>query len=157
MALTHTDVAAILEQLQNMSMDEFTIEVGEVRIHASRGGFAQAPPPVAGGKSEAAHIAPAAPAIMEAVAPAAIVIPEDHQVVPAPMVGTFYRRPSPDADPFVEVGARIEKDAPVALVEVMKLFTTLYAPVTGTVTQICADDATLVEYGQPLVVIEPDE
>tara|TARA_A100001037_G_scaffold299130_1_gene324127 strand:+ start:1201 stop:1674 length:474 start_codon:yes stop_codon:yes gene_type:complete len=157
LALTHTDVAAILEQLHNMSMDEFTIEVGEVRIHASRSGFTTAAPTgvLTGGPSDRPPTATKSADSKSATLPE-LDIPDGHALITAPMVGTFYRRPSPDTDPFVEVGSHIEKGAPVAIVEVMKLFTTLYAPVTGKVTHICAEDAVLVEYGQPLIAINPD-
>ncbi len=72
------------------------------------------------------------------------------------MVGTFYRKPSPDAPAFAEVGTRVSVGDPLCLVEVMKLYTTVSAEQAGTVVAVCADDATLVEYGEVLFVIEPD-
>ena len=75
--------------------------------------------------------------------------------VTAPMVGTFYRCPTPEEPPFVEPGSEVESGAPLCLVEVMKLFTTIYAPCAGTVREVRAEDAELVEYGQVLFVIEP--
>ena len=71
------------------------------------------------------------------------------------MVGTFYRCPSPDEPPYVEVGSEVEVDAPLCLVEVMKLYTTIYAKTGGRIARICASDAELVEYDQILFVIDP--
>jgi acetyl-CoA carboxylase biotin carboxyl carrier protein len=70
------------------------------------------------------------------------------------MVGTAYRKPSPDAKPFVDVGARVEAGDRVLLVEAMKTFNDITAPRSGTVTQIYVEDGTPVEYGEPLLVIE---
>ncbi|MDD9918418.1 MAG: acetyl-CoA carboxylase biotin carboxyl carrier protein, partial [Rhodospirillaceae bacterium] len=75
--------------------------------------------------------------------------------VRAPMVGTFYRKPSP-ADPvFVETGQAVKKGDPLCLIEVMKLYTTIEAPIGGTVKAIGANDAELVAHDQVLFVIEP--
>ena len=73
----------------------------------------------------------------------------------APMVGTFYRAPSPDAPPFVEVGSVVRQGQPLCLIEVMKLFTTINSDVAGRVVQIGAENGELVEYGRTLFVIEP--
>ena len=79
-----------------------------------------------------------------------------HQIeVVAPMVGTFYRAPSPDAPPFVEIGSAVVKGQPLCLIEVMKLFTTIAAEHDGRIVQIGAENAELVEYGRTLFVIEP--
>jgi acetyl-CoA carboxylase biotin carboxyl carrier protein len=76
-------------------------------------------------------------------------------VVTAPMVGTFYRQPSPDAPPFVEIDSVVRKGQPLCLIEVMKLFTTIHAEQDGRIVQIGANNGELVEYGQTLFVIEP--
>lgn len=69
------------------------------------------------------------------------------------MVGTFYRSPSPGAPPFVEIGSKVKKGDPICIIEVMKLFTTIHAEWSGTVKEIGAENAELVEYGQMLFVI----
>ena len=71
------------------------------------------------------------------------------------MVGTFYRAPSPDAPPFVEVGTVVKAGQPLCLIEVMKLFTTINSEIGGRIAQIGADNGELVEYGRTLFVIEP--
>jgi acetyl-CoA carboxylase biotin carboxyl carrier protein len=74
--------------------------------------------------------------------------------IKAPMLGTFYRTPKPGAPPFVEVGAMVDKDDPVCIIEVMKLFNTVKAGVQGRIAQICAEQGQLVEYQQVLFLIE---
>ncbi len=75
--------------------------------------------------------------------------------VTAPSVGVFYRRPSPDQPPFVQVGSEVAASDPVCLIEVMKMFTGVVAPCKGRIADILIEDATMVEYGQPLMYIEP--
>ena len=74
--------------------------------------------------------------------------------VRSPMVGTFYRRPSPGEPPYVEVGSEVDVDTPVGLIEVMKLYTTLYARTPGRIAWLCPIDAELVEYDQILFIID---
>jgi acetyl-CoA carboxylase biotin carboxyl carrier protein len=76
-------------------------------------------------------------------------------IVRAPNLGTFYRAPKPGAGPYVSVGQKVDADTEVCLIEVMKLFTNVLAGVAGTVQQILVEDTELVEYDQPLFLIEP--
>jgi acetyl-CoA carboxylase biotin carboxyl carrier protein len=71
------------------------------------------------------------------------------------MLGTFYRAEAPGAAPFVDVGARVSADTTVCLIEVMKMMNSISAGVEGTIVEICAENAQLVEYGQPLFRVEP--
>jgi acetyl-CoA carboxylase biotin carboxyl carrier protein len=71
------------------------------------------------------------------------------------MLGTFYRAEAPGAAPFVDVGATVEPDTIVCLIEVMKMMNSIPAGVAGTIVEVCADNAALVEYGQPLFRVEP--
>jgi acetyl-CoA carboxylase biotin carboxyl carrier protein len=72
-------------------------------------------------------------------------------------MGRFYSKPDPSAAPFVSVGAKVEADATVGLIEVMKLFNAVGAGISGIVTEICVEDAQFVEYGQVLLRIQPSE
>ena len=74
----------------------------------------------------------------------------------APMVGTFYAAPEPSAPPFTEVGARVDEDATVGLIEVMKVFNSIRAGANGVIEQILVQNAQFVEYGQALFLIRPD-
>ncbi len=75
----------------------------------------------------------------------------DLQDLPAPLLGTFYRAPKPGAPPFVEVGAQVEVDTIVGIIEVMKLMNTVRAGVRGTVAEVLAADGALVEFGETLL------
>lgn len=83
-------------------------------------------------------------------------LPEGTELLPSPIVGTFYRAPSPDADPFVEVGDRVEPGQVLCIVEAMKLMNEIEADEAGTIVEIYPEDATPVEYGQPLFAIRQD-
>ena len=72
------------------------------------------------------------------------------ETIAAPMPGTFYRAEGPGMDPFVEVGARVEPDTVVCLIEIMKMMNSVQAGVTGTIVEILAEDAELVADGAPL-------
>jgi acetyl-CoA carboxylase biotin carboxyl carrier protein len=78
------------------------------------------------------------------------------KAVAAPNIGTFYRSPKPGSAPFVEVGQHVTAQTEICLLEVMKLFTSVNSGIDGTVVQICATDAELVEGGQILFYIQPD-
>jgi len=131
MALTDDDVREILRLIDESDLDELRIETAEFKLHVVRG-EAAAP--------EAAS-PPAAPA------PAA---DGKARTIAAPMPGTFYRAEGPGMAPFVEVGARVEPDTVVCIIEIMKMMNSVPAGVTGTIVEVCADDAQLVGDGEPL-------
>jgi acetyl-CoA carboxylase biotin carboxyl carrier protein len=80
---------------------------------------------------------------------------EAHQVeITAPILGVVYRRPAPDQPPFVDVGSDIDEHTTVAIVEVMKLMNQVPAGVSGRIAAILAEDGDLVEFGQPLFVVD---
>lgn len=89
-------------------------------------------------------------------APAPVTVPEGMVGVSAPNLGTFYRAPKPGAPAYVEVGQTVEADTEVCLIEVMKLFTPVSAGTAGVVREVCIDDGQMVEFGQVLVIIEPN-
>lgn len=76
-----------------------------------------------------------------------------HQVL-SPMVGTFYSRSNPDAEPFVEVGTKVQENQVVCVLEAMKLFNEIEAEVSGEIVEILAEDGQLIQYGQPLFIIK---
>jgi acetyl-CoA carboxylase biotin carboxyl carrier protein len=82
-------------------------------------------------------------------------VPQGWTQIRAPSLGTFYRSPKPGTPPFVEVGSNISAETEICLIEVMKLFTTVRAGVKGTVREIYPADSDLVEYNQPLFLVEP--
>ena len=78
-----------------------------------------------------------------------------HKIV-SPMVGTFYRAPAPDTDPYVQVGDRVQENTVVCIVEAMKLMNEIEAEVTGEIVEVLAENGQLVEYGQPLFLVKKD-
>ncbi|SRR5690606_23865331 len=82
---------------------------------------------------------------------------EDHKdlhKITSPMVGTFYKAPSPGADPYVTVGSKVKKDTIVCIVEAMKLFNEIEADVEGEIVEVLVEDGQLVEFGQPLFLVK---
>lgn len=76
-------------------------------------------------------------------------VPEG-KTIKAPMVGTFYQSPSPEADPYIQVGDKVENDSIVCILEAMKLFNEIEAEVSGEIVEILVEDGEMVEYNQPL-------
>ncbi len=133
-------------------LTEIEIEQENLRIRVARTVTQHINMPVA--PAVAAVPAPPAPA---AAAPAPVDAPRGAPAagtVTSPMVGTAYRRPSPDAKPFIEVGSVVQAGDRVLLIEAMKTFNDIVAPRAGTVTAIHVDDGQPVEFGEPLLVIE---
>ncbi|QCX53328.1 acetyl-CoA carboxylase biotin carboxyl carrier protein [Elizabethkingia sp. JS20170427COW] len=99
----------------------------------------------------------ATPAAPQATAPVATPAEDESKyvAVKSPMIGTFYRKPSPDKDVFVNVGDSISVGDTVCVIEAMKLFNQIEAEVSGKIVKILVDDATPVEYDQPLFLVDP--
>ena len=109
-----------------------------------------------------AYQAPAAaPVAAPAAAPAAETKTEStsddskYITIKSPMIGTFYRKPSPDKDVFINVGSEVKNDTVVCVIEAMKLFNQIEAEVSGKIVKILVDDASPVEYDQPLFLVDP--
>ena len=77
-----------------------------------------------------------------------------HIVIKSPIIGTFYRKPSPDKEPFVNVGDKIETGSVVGIVEAMKLFNEIESEISGTIIKVLVDDMSPVEYDQPLFLVD---
>jgi acetyl-CoA carboxylase biotin carboxyl carrier protein len=101
----------------------------------------------------------AAPAPVTSSAPAAPVAApakaDNLITIKSPMIGTFYRRPSPDKPIFAEVGTEVAPGKVVCIIEAMKLFNEIESEISGTIVKILVDDASPVEYDQPLFLVEP--
>ena len=138
------DLAALIE---TTGLTEIEVEREGLRVRVVRSVTIAAAP------QAVAYAAPAG-AAATAAAPAAADLSKHPGVVPSPMVGTAYRRPSPDAKPFVEIGSVVKQGERILLVEAMKTFNDIVAPRAGKVTAIMVEDGQPVEYGEPLLVIE---
>jgi len=174
--LSFAEVGEILQLVQSIDGADVHVEWGDLRIHVRRGvdgnsPQSAAPTAVADAATPAAtaerlpeaqttQTAPPAPSPTQPTSTPSTTtdaqdIPQHWVAVSAPLAGTVYRAPRPDASPFVEVGDTVAPEDTVALVEVMKLFTELKAEVSGKVARIEAEDSSLVEFGQNLIWIEP--
>ena len=105
----------------------------------------------------AAPVQAAAPAASSAPAEKAEAASDDSKYVAikSPMIGTFYRKPSPDKDVFVNVGDEVSAGKVVCVIEAMKLFNQIESEISGKIVKILVDDATPVEYDQPLFLVDP--
>ncbi len=137
------DLAGILN---DTNLSEIEIELGDLKVRVSR----QAA--VVHAVAAPAPVAAAAAPIAAAPAPAAADTAKN--AVTSPMVGTAYARPSPEAQPFVEVGQKVREGQTLLIIEAMKTMNQIPSPRAGTVTAILFEDSQPVEYGEPLVVIE---
>lgn len=148
-------IRELAQVLADTDLTEIEIELEALKIRVARQvtvhATVAAPAPLAAAPAPVAAPAPT----LAHPAPAAGDDPRKHPgVVPSPMVGTAYRRPSPDAKPLVEVGQTVKEGERLCLIEAMKTFNDIVAPRSGTVTRILFDDGRPVEYGEPLMIIE---
>jgi acetyl-CoA carboxylase biotin carboxyl carrier protein len=145
----------LIDLVQESGIAELEITEGEEKVKIVKGGEATVTPiaPVAPRAPvvAATGAAPAAPAATGAAAEEPV--PSGH-LLKAPMVGTFYRSPSPEAKPFVEVGQNIKAGETVCIIEAMKLMNEIEADATGMIKAILVESGQPVEYGQPLFIIE---
>jgi acetyl-CoA carboxylase biotin carboxyl carrier protein len=148
-------IREIANLISETDLTEIEVEKGDLKIRVARQ-ITVAPmvqhvaAPVAAAPVAVAPVATAAEKATEAAASLAA----HPGAVRSPMVGTAYRRPSPGAESFIEIGTTVKAGDKLLLVEAMKTFNEIVAPKGGTVTHIFVDDAQPVEYGEPLVIIE---
>jgi acetyl-CoA carboxylase biotin carboxyl carrier protein len=132
MPLSDEDVREILRIIDESDLDELRIETDGFSLHVRKG--------------RGAHV----------VAPEPAPVTADGAVtIDSPMLGTFYRAESPGAAPFVEPGSAVDPDTTVCIIEVMKMMNSIPAGVSGTIVDVCSENAQLVEYGQPLFRVQP--
>jgi acetyl-CoA carboxylase biotin carboxyl carrier protein len=146
---------ALIRDLANILNDtdltEIEVEQDDIRIRVSRTVTAAPMPTYAYAPAPAA----AAPAVQSVAAAVEAVQPRNNKnAVTAPMVGTAYLSPAPGARPFIEVGAMVKEGQTIVIIEAMKTMNQIPAPRSGKVTEILVQDASPVEYGEPLLVIE---
>ena len=139
----------LVEQLNNSDYENASVQFGNVSVRLSKNeNFTEAP------VSSAAPVtaAPAAPAAVAPAAPAAPTVPAG-DTIDAPMIGVFYRRPSPGADEFVKPGDTVTAETTIGIIEIMKLMNPVVAGKAGVLGEFLVEDSHAVEFGQPLVQI----
>lgn len=165
MPLSYSEVAEIVKIIDSSNCDEVSLELEGTRILIRRRGTGALEttlrsPAEASVETPASSPTDAQNPAVSASAPRtpseglATAAAPDVGTVCSPMVGTFYTRPSPEEPEFVTVGTRVAAGTPLCIIEVMKLFTTIEATQAGTVRAVLAENGQMVEYGQPLFVIE---
>jgi len=158
-----------LKEIQNLikfvaksGVNEVHVEMGETKVTIKTGGdvvqqvvtvpaateVATPAAPVARPPAPAAETAPPAPAV-------AATENDNHITIKSPIIGTFYRKPSPDKPNFVEAGDQVNEGDVLCVVEAMKLFNEIESEVSGTIVKVLVDDSSPVEFDQPLFVIDP--
>jgi acetyl-CoA carboxylase biotin carboxyl carrier protein len=140
MSLSDEDVREILRLIDESDLDELHIETENFVLHVSKGAGGAAPPTRTPARAEEPRSEPSS---------------DGAHTIDSPMLGTFYRAERPGADPFVDIGTEVEPDTIVAIIEVMKMMNSVPAGITGTIAEVCCDNASLVEYGQPLFRVDP--
>ena len=141
----------LIDLVQESGIGEIEITEGEEKVRITR--QSSAPPFVMTGMHPMSM--GAAPAAAPAAAPVPVAAPEPRgHELKSPMVGTFYRAPSPGAPSFVEVGQSVSKGQTLCIIEAMKLLNEIESDVSGTVKAILVENGQPVEYGQPLFLIE---
>ena len=159
------DIKAIIDLMKKNSVSEFELEKEDFKIKLKRTPngnpagpvtYEEAPlvtyaPPLAISQVAAMPVTtPSAPAVS-----AGPVVSSGEQEIKSPMIGTFYRSPSPEAGPYVEVGMEVTPETVVCIIEAMKVMNEIKAEARGVITQVLIENAKPVEFGQPLFKIRP--
>jgi acetyl-CoA carboxylase biotin carboxyl carrier protein len=144
MPLSDEDVREILRIIDESPLDELRLETPEFKLHVRKGagGDTFSGLPVASGAGQ--EVVPPPPPHVDG-----------HLMIEAPMLGTFYRAEGPGQEPLVDVGSKVEPHTIVCIIEVMKMMNSVPAGVAGTVVEVCAENAQLVEYGAPIFRVDP--
>ncbi|MGA0556950.1 acetyl-CoA carboxylase biotin carboxyl carrier protein [Larkinella sp. VNQ87] len=150
------DIQKLIDFIAQSGLDEVSIETNELKLAVKRYGQApavatQAAPQVV--VQPVAPVAPATPAAAPTPAPKADT--SNYQTIKSPMIGTFYRSSGPDTDAFVEIGDEVKPGKTVCIIEAMKLFNEIESEISGRIVKVLVENATPVEYDQPLFLVEP--
>ena len=150
------DIKAIIDLMRKNSVTEFELEKQDFKIRLKRGSNGGGAV-VSYDDSPAGNLAPATTAAVLAPAPAgAPLVPVSNELeIKSPMIGTFYRAPSPESAAYVEVGTEVTPETVVCIIEAMKVMNEIKAEAKGVITQVMVENAKPVEFGQPLYKIRP--
>ncbi|MFC0184675.1 acetyl-CoA carboxylase biotin carboxyl carrier protein [Pseudarcicella hirudinis] len=158
------EIQKLIDFIAQSNLDEVSIETSELKLSIKRYGQAQAVQHViAAAPAPAPQVIAAAPAAAPVAAapaapstPAAAPAASNLLTIKSPMIGTFYRSPSPDAPSLVDIGSEITKGKPVCIIEAMKLFNEIESEISGKIVKVLVENATPVEFDQPLFLVEPN-
>jgi acetyl-CoA carboxylase biotin carboxyl carrier protein len=153
------EIKQIIDLMKRSDLTEFAVEEEGFKLRIRRGSMGS--PPLVAGVSPVSSFAPvpeAAPvsapvatkSFSPAAAPAAVVEEPGIAYIKSPMVGTFYRAPSPESPSFVDVNAKVQENSPVCIIEAMKIMNEIQAEVKGTILEVLVENGQPVEFGQRL-------
>jgi acetyl-CoA carboxylase biotin carboxyl carrier protein len=157
------EIEELIKFVSKANVDEVSLETKEIKITIKNSGKnsglsvpaqvihttpAAVPAPVVAAPQAAAPVSPAAPQAEESDE-------SKYHVVKSPMIGTFYRSPSPDKPNFVNVGDEVSAGQTICIIEAMKLFNEIESDIAGKIVKVLVDNSTPVEYDQPLLLIDP--
>lgn len=155
------EIRDLIDFIAETGLNEVNIETEELKLSVKRSAdvtqvVEAVATPAVQASAPAAAPAPSAPAAApEAAAPSAAGDTSKYVEVKSPMIGTFYRSANPESAPFVNVGDSVSAGQTVCIVEAMKLFNEIESEVSGTIVKVLVDNATPVEYDQPLFLVDP--
>ena len=161
------EIQDLIDFIANSGLDEVNIETDQFKIKVKKNADVKttlvqaAAAPIAAAPAAVPAAAPAPAPAAPAAAPAAAESKADDAAgsnyveIKSPMIGTFYRSSTPDADAFVNVGDKVSAGETVCIVEAMKLFNEIESDVSGTIVKVLIDNASPVEYDQPLFLVDP--
>jgi acetyl-CoA carboxylase biotin carboxyl carrier protein len=170
MSLSENDVLQIIRLIEESDFESLQLEYGDIKLAVSKTdgivpNISQAPvvAEASGFQSPMIKTSPQEqvqqPTSDQVVATKQPTVAQSSNwvAVKAPIVGVFYAAPEPGAEAFIKVGDKVGSDTTVGLIEVMKIFNAVPAGIKGKVVEVCVEDSELVEFGQPLFMVEPDE
>ena len=149
------DIKAIIDLMKKNSITEFELEEKDSKLRLKRGLNGGSPAAQAEDAPSYIPVPVAAPQVTAATTAAAAQASAGETNIKSPMIGTFYRSPSPEAAAYVEVGTEVSPDTIVCIIEAMKVMNEIKAEVRGVITQILSDNSKPVEFGQPLFKVRP--
>ena len=147
------DIKAIIDLMKKNSITEFELEEKDSKLRLKRG--SSGIPVVPSDEAVPMMQMPAPAPMMQAAAPAQVAVNTGEVDIKSPMIGTFYRSPSPEAASYVEVGTEVNPDTVVCIIEAMKVMNEIKAEVKGVITQTLVENGKPVEFGQPLFKVRP--
>ncbi|MEQ9378377.1 MAG: acetyl-CoA carboxylase biotin carboxyl carrier protein [Imperialibacter sp.] len=147
------EIQDLIDFISKSGLEEVNIETEEFKIKVKRN--SDAPRMVEHMPAAPAPVAPAPAPAPAAPAPKSGNDESKYLTIKSPMIGTFYRSPNPETDVFVKVGDKVKSGQPVCIIEAMKLFNEIESEVSGTIVKVLVDNASPVEYDQPLFLVDP--
>ena len=149
------EIQNLIKFVAKSGATEVKLEMGDIKITIKTTNESSSPEVT---YIQQAPVAQALPQAAQAAAPAAPVVADENAkyiTIKSPIIGTFYRKPSPDKSVFVEVGSTIQKGDVLCVIEAMKLFNEIESEVSGKIVKILVDDMSPVEFDQPLFLVDP--